>query len=326
MIRKRLGRLATVLTAGSMALLLLGVGSAAAKNPTWSITAVKLPSTVGAGRDAGYFVTVRNAGTSNINAATLKVIAPAGAPAAPTYFSGLMWNSGGPGSCTTSGQLVCNLGTMPAGTTITFTVALHVPTGTSGTFDATFSLESASGNTGSDSGHNSRGDALIVTSKTAIGSGSNFDGGFSVNGSTTYSTNQSVGRNNKQASTVVSPNTVIPVTVEDGITSGVACTAAKCSNAFGEWTVLHVNDGATFGNAFKVTLLIWGGSVPGGVSTSDVVLLHTLDNGTTETISQACTPSTGTPTNAECITVTKVGNNFQIVAWLFKNGGIRGGF
>jgi hypothetical protein len=325
-IRKRLGRLATVITAGSMALLLLGVGAATAKNPSWTIDVTRLPVSVAAGNDAGYFVTLANAGTSNINAATLRVTTSDTPDATPTYFSGLTWNTGGPElSCSPSGALVCDLGTLAAGTTITFTVAYHVPSGTTGSFDVVFSLESASGNTGSDRGGNSRGDRLNVGASTGISSNQNFDGGFVV-GETTYQTNQSVGRRNPQASTVENTASLIPVTVEDGITSGVPCTVGACSNAFGEWTALNVNDGHTYATPFKVTILIWGNAVPGGVQPGDIVLLHTLDDGTTEVIDTPCSPSTGTPTNPECLTVTKVGNNYQIVAWVFKNGNMRGSY
>ena len=243
---------------------------------------------------------------------------PAGAPVTPTYFSGLTWNAGGPGSCTTTGQLVCTLGTLPAGTTITFTVALHVPTGTTGTYDATFTLESASGNTGSDGG-NSRGDKLIYVSKTAIGSGTNFDGGFTLD-STTFQTTGSLGRNNKQTTTLDTTDLHIPVTVTDGVDS-FPCTA--CSNLVGEWSVLDVNNGSS--GPIKVTIMVWGGSVPGGVNASDLYLLHADGSGGYTVVDQLCD---ATHSNADCLagTPVKVGNNFKIVAWLAHNGGIRGGF
>ena len=71
--------------------------------------------------------------------------------------------------------------------------------------------------------------------------------------------------------------------------------------------------------------MVWGGAVPGGVAAGDIFLLHTRDNGTTYAITTVCDSVTA-PTNAECIKVTKVGNNFKIVAWLFSNGNLRGGY
>lgn len=329
MIRKRIGRFATIITAASLTLMVLGVGAVSAKNPSWAIAITKLPPTVGAGHDAGYQVTVSNSGPSNINTLSM-VVTPAATPtAAPTYFSGLTWNFGDHGSCTGtgpggSGPLTCDLGTLSALQAVTFTVAYLVPAGSTGSFDVTVAIQSGSGNTGSDPG-SSRGDAFSKTASTGISSSQNFDGGFSVDGDT-YQTTGSLGRNNKQSTTLETTGALIPVTIQDGITTGVSCTIPACANLIGEWSKLDVNGGQVFGTPFKVTLLVWGGAVPGGVSASDIFVLHTLDNGTTVEINTPCTPTTGTPTNPECLTVTKVGSNFKIVVWLFQNGNARGGY
>jgi Domain of unknown function DUF11 len=323
--RRHLGRLMTALTTAAMALSVLGVGTAAAKPPNWSVTPIRLPATVAPGNDAGYSVTIANHGPSNINALNLTVTALATPAAAPSYFSGLTYTSGGPASCSTSGVLTCQIGTLVAGASVTFTVAYAVPGTHSGTFDVDFAIRAGTGDV--EGGNNSRGDKLNVISKTAVSQSVNFDGGFAV-GQSTYETNQAVGRNNRQATTLVSPESLIPVTIEDGITSGVPCTVAQCANAFGEWSKLTVAGGKNYqtaGTPFKVTLLVWGNAVPGGTKAEDIVFLHTLDNGTTEVIDDACTPATGAPTNAECLTVTPVGKNFRIEVWLYKNGFGRGG-
>jgi len=329
-IRKRLGRFATIFTAASLALMVMGAGSVSAKNPTWTISVNRLPTSVAAGNDAGYFVTVENAGTSNVNAVTLTVTPSATPNATPTYFPGLTWLVGGPEvSCTSSGKLVCDLGTFEAGEKFTFTVAYHVPTGTTGSFDTTFSLQSASGNTGSDggTGNHSRGDALIVTSSTGVNASQNFDAGFVVD-DLSYSTTGSLGRNNKQTSSVDVTDTHLTVTVADGNEATTpTCDIAACNGAFGEWTTVSV-PGNT--NLIKVTLNIWGGSVPGGVTTDGIYLIHVPDVGPIQVIgddaSERCTPATGIPTNPQCVTVTKIGSNYRIVGWLFANGSIRGGF
>jgi hypothetical protein len=322
--RSRIGRLFGILAAAVLILTAVGFGTATARTPNWTIDVVRLPTSVAGGNDAGYFATVKNNGPSNINALTLTVT-PASTPnATPSYFSGLAWSVGGPGSCTATGKLVCTLGTVNAGVSISFTVAYGVPANQSGSFDVEFSLKAATGDTGSDHGGTSRGDSFSKVAKTGVSSNANVDGGFVV-GDTAYADNQSVGRNNKQATSLTSPETLIPVTIEDGITTGVNCTGAACAGVFGEWSKMSVANGKTYGAPFKVTLLVWGGAVPGGTKVEDVKFVHVLDDGTTEVISQACTPSTGTPTNAECLTVTKVGKDFKIVVWLFKNGFGRGG-
>jgi hypothetical protein len=330
-IRNRLGRIATVITAGTLALMLVGVGGVAAKNPSWTISITKLPPTVGAGHEAGYTVVVTNLGPSNINTLSMLVTTPVTPGAAPTYFSGLAWNYGGPEiGCTGtgpggSGPLACDLGTLSGSPSqsVTFTVAYHVPTGTTGSFDITVAIQSGSGNTGSDGG-TSRGDAFSKSDSTGIGNSQNFDGGFSVTGDT-YQTTGSLGRNNKQSTKLETTDTIIPVTITDGVTT-YPCDSGdpQCSRLIGEWSVLNVNNTHNL-YPIKVTLLIWGGAVPGGLSTSDIFLVHADGTGAETPVKTAC--DANPPTNADClVSVTKVGNNYQIVAWLKHNGSIRGGF
>lgn len=326
--RKRLSRLATVFTASAMLMASVAASPVAARNASWSIVPVRLPTVVAAGKNAGYFVTVTNGGTSNVNAVTLTVKPPAGAVQAPAYFPGLDWSVGGPEvSCTSSGLLVCDLGTLSAGETFTFTVAFLVPTGATGTFDVVFSLESTSGNTTSDggTGNHSRGDALNVTSQTGIASSTNFDGGFVVGSSETFQTTGTLGRGNKQTTGLVTTDTIIPVTVTDDVAS-FPCDSGdpQCSRLIGLWSVLDVN-GGTNSNPIKVTLMIWGGSVPGGVGVGDIYLIHADGSGGYNTVKATC--NADPPTNADClVSVTKVGSNFKIIAWLTHNGGLRGGY
>lgn len=312
MIRKRLGRFATMFTATAMALALLGVGTATAKTPSgWSVTATALPATVKAGNVAGYSFTIRNDGPSNVNAVTFTIV-PADTPnATPAYFSELTPAY----SCTGTGQLVCDLGTMAAGTVITGTVAYTVPTTSSGTFDVSFQLKSGSGYVPGD--NQSRGDAYAKVFKTSISASQNFDGGFTI-GATTFQTTGSLGRNNKQTTQLDTTTLNVPVTVTDGV-SDFPCNL--CSNLVGEWSVLDVNNGNS--GPIKVTIMVWGGSVPGGVSASDLYLLHADGSGGYNVVDQLCD---STHSNADCLdgVPTKVGNNYKIVAWLTRNGGLRG--
>ena len=79
-----------------------------------------------------------------------------------------------------------------------------------------------------------------------------------------------------------------------------------------------------------MTLLLYGKSIPNGVQLSDIKVIHVLENPAgTETLTQtanACPPDPGT-TTADCIaSVTKTGQNVQIVLWLIKNGGLHGAY
>lgn len=329
MIRKRLGRLATVLSTALLATMLLGVGSVTAANPSWNVSFDRLPNVVSPGSDAGWFVTVTNNGPSNINDLNISITSEE-TGALPTYRSDLVLSSGGTESCSTAtGALVCNVGTLVDDGTVEFTVAFAVPSTDTGTFDLNIGLVAGTGNTDSDGPGRSRGDKRTFTDSTPISQSTNFDGGFTVD-DFTYQTNQDVGRRNLQATTIENVGGFIGVTIEDGITTGVDCQVAAAATCFGEWSALNVADGASFSaSPFKVTLLISGSAVPGGTSTEDVVLVHELDNGTVEVIGDSADErcaSAGDSASAECIFVTKVGNNYRIVAWLFQNGNLRGGF
>jgi hypothetical protein len=311
-------------------------GLATAANPTWSITIVKLPATVVSGQDAGYRVTVANAGPSNINGLSLStnITAPV------TYFSQLSPYTTGPGTCAyVNVPFTCNLGTMNAGQSTTFTIAYK--TSGTGTFDMTVSLRSSSGDTGSDKGH-SRGDALSVTAHTALGSG-NFAGGY-FQADTLVQTNPILDKKNQQSTSLIgfaaSAETPYDVMVRDGSFDlptdptdpnyGLVCDNPLCSSRTSEWSLINLKEGALQSQAFHVTLVVAGSLLPAGTMASDVVLVHVwLDSSGvshTDVIGASgvrCTPSTGTPNNPECITVAKVGANWKVDAWLFHNGGMK---
>jgi len=310
-------------------LALVGGSGVNAANPSgWKITFVKIPTIVGAGNgnDAGYQVTVENQGPSQINGLSMTVT-PTDTPAVLwSYLSAFTTVNAATPVCTTTAPLTCQLGTYAAGSKLTFTIAYPVAAGLTGTFDVDVSIRASTGDVNPDGGH-SRGDAFVQTASTTISSSPNFDGGFVV-GSDDYATGGSLGRNNKQNTALIPPGSLIPVTIEDGITTGVTCDPnvnAACNGVFGEWSRLNVNNG-TPGLAFKATLFVWGGAVPGGVGADEIQVVHVLDGGGINVISQHCTFGTGSvPTNVECITPSKVGSNYQIIVWLFQNGAVRGG-
>jgi hypothetical protein len=312
-------------------------GLATAATPNWSINIVKLPPTVVSGQDAGYRVTVANAGPSNINGLTLST----NIDVPVTYFSGLTPFATGPASCLSANvKFTCNLGTMNAGQSTTFTIAYK--TSGNGTFDMTVSLRSSSGDTGSDGRGQSRGDALSVTAKTGLASG-NFAGGY-FQADTLIQTNPILGKNNKQSTSLVgfaaSVTDPYDVMVRDGSTSlptdptdpnfGLVCDNPACAGRTTEWSFVNVKEGQTQGSPFHVTMVIDGSLLPGGTMESDVLVVHVWFDAAgvshTEVIGAngvRCTPTTGVPSNPPCITVTKVGSNWKIDAWLLHNGGMK---
>ena len=334
----QLRRLATVASTALLSVMLLGTGSATATTPTWSMTVVPLPSTVQSAKDAGYLVTISNDGTSNISSLFLG----SSLSSSPTYVG-----TPSQGTCTVAGvKLSCSFGAVPAqaGAASKVHVIVAYKTSTTGNTDcdgsagAQFSFNfqastggDTSGNPGADKKGNSHGDSLTSLACTNLSTSADFGGGFSS--SLADAADASISRTNLQSTAVTPPQTGIVVTVEDNLADGTFDCSAEpsCANRFGEWSRLDIDNGHNFGHdttpkAFRVTLVLAGSSVPAGATVNTINLIHVLDDGTAYPISQRCTPTTGTPTNAECITVTKSGNNFQIVAWLFQNGGIRGTF
>jgi Domain of unknown function DUF11 len=316
LIRLRAGRVATLLTTALTASMLIGVGAATAAPPQWVMTVDRLPATVSPGADAGYRVTITNNGPSNI--ASLFLVSDQ--TVAPSYIS-----APSQGTCNATGLLSCAFGALGAKQSVVVTVAYKTP-GAGNAFGVTFQANTT-GATFSDTKGRSHGDTLFADPKvtsTALSASPDFAGGFAVS-ATSYANVQAVDRRNPQATSIEAFQSLIPVMIRDGITSGVACTIGACSGAFGQWSALSVAEGAPFGSPFKVTLLLWGGAVPGGTSANEIFVLHTPDVGPTYVIDQACSPATGTPANAECLTATKVGSNYRIEVWLFQNGSIRGG-
>jgi hypothetical protein len=293
---------------------MLGVSPVSAATPGWTnSSAVPILDEVGPGKDAAFQITIINDGPGNIAA----LFMTADLAAAPTYTSDPR--------CDISGKLWCSFGSLNVGQQIELIIAYQVPN-TTGTFDVTFLLK-ANGDTTADKGKNSRGDDHeLPASVTVTTGGGDFDAGYNV-ADDTYSTNQNVGRRNVQATTLSSAPDLVPVTIEDGVESYPCDDGddAWCAQLIGEWSVLNVNDGD--GGPFKVTILIWGNAINGNPDPSTLFLVHTHDDGSSHVISDPCTfDDAGAVSNADCIeSATKIGRNYQIVAWLEHNGAIRGG-
>jgi Domain of unknown function DUF11 len=278
----------------SLALLtaaLIAPGTAAAKTPGWTMTVTPLPGTVSAGAAAGYRVVITNGGKSNIAKLYLTDDRPE-TPAAATASQGSC------GTDAVTGELSCNLGALRSGKSVTVTVA-YMTSGAS-PFNVTFEANT-SGVSFSDGG-TSHGDALRASAATILSTSPNFAGRFTLNTSI-IKTNDQLGTGNIQSTAIVPPTSGIGVAIEDGPgIIGTSC--AGVTTAIGEWSSLDVAGGQTFDQpGFKVTLFIQAASLPAGFQLSNVVVCHDTGTGS-QKISAACDPSTGIPTNAECLTAT----------------------
>ena len=353
--KRRTRRSGVALVAAALAIFMIAPASSLASTPGWYFTVDNSlsPPVVGTGYNAAFVVTITNAGPSNISALYLSTDIPkTAANVSPTYIGPATY-SPTPGSGPTSpcnpagsGPLYCSFGSLANGASVTLTVAFKAaspgtnignPNGTTACLPLvdteawTFHFTAfGNGNTPSDKGTKSHGDTLCGQASIDTSSSKDFAGGFTLDTTTFSTSSDNFGKNNKQTTGLTPPEALIPATVEDGSTvpAPTDCQDSHCANAFGEWSKLSVRGGHNYSpTAFKVVILVWGGAVPGGTSPGDIVLLRVADDGsTTDVIDLPCTFDVGstTPNNPECLTVTKVGPNFRIVAWVFHNGWMKG--
>lgn len=324
----RTRRLATVVSSALLGLLLLGTSGVAASTPGWEfintdtqvpcvqVACVSLPTTVSPGSDVGYKFTIHNAGKSNISQLYLTT----SVNAVPSYF----FNSRGTTvTCQLSPTLFCAFGALNAGDTIDVLVAYPTPASGS-SFSSTFQIN-GTGVSFTDP-HKSHGDTLSLPFTTALSSSADFAGGFQISDATTYTDSGTLSKKNDQQSSASSSTLYIPVTIQDGLSSPPDGLPDPCGtlNCIGDWTSLHVGNGNQ--GPVKVTLILYGKSVPNGATVDNIGLWHGGPNPITAhcVYPVGATPTTP-PTNIECVTVTLLpSGNFQIVAWLLHNGGLHG--
>lgn len=308
-----LGRLLGALClAGSLSY--VAAGSATASTPGWVPSVTPLPSMVHNGADAGYEVTITNNGTSNI--AQLFLVSADTA----TFV-------GGPdgGDCLPAGvALKCSFGSLSSGASVTIVAAFATPS--SGKQFSELFEANTTGVTLSDKHHTSHGDTLDFSGVTDLTSDKDFGGGFDPDMSL-ISSDGSIGKNNVQSTQVTPPVRGVIATVQDGLASDTFDCQPDCNlTPFGDWSRVTVGSGGTFddGNGghilFPVSLLVYGKSLPSGVTASSIQLIHVLDDGTVDILSQTC----GATPTLNCLTVTKVGPNYKITGWVAQNGGFKG--
>lgn len=294
------------------------------KVPNWVGSATPLPSTVTPGKPAGYLVTIHNNGPSNISKLYLFTLAGT---------ESVVYTAPSQGSCTPSGRLSCTLGSLRSGGTVTVTTAFATSSSQTGQQDVTFEWDTSG--LGSGSGDNSHGDALRLPASTKFSAdGTNFAGGFVISaGDKTIQNNQTIGSGNRQATKAVVNDTFIPAFVQDGpgftppdLQACVDTATFHCSQLFGEWSVVSVNNDATFPTYFKVFIrLDW--TVPGdhdhdADDTPRLAYHQYFDVGShlwkQEVVSASCSTAA-----IPCLSVTKVTGYYQIEIHTFHNGNFR---
>ena len=329
-----LSRLTAAVAVASLAITLVGpLGALAAPPKGWSISSTNLSSDgVSVGSTAGFHVVVQNTGPSNIS--TLFLLAGANKDATalitdtPVYLSAT--DANGPVSCTPLNGVLCDFGAVPLGRVIDVTVAYTMPFGNGTGSDIFFALNTTGVVTG---GNNSHGDVLASQQTVTIlpaQLAADTAGKWTTQDGDTLA-NQPVGGANLQQTALHGLASYIGTYVQDGSTVSFNCPKATCkTKPFGQWSKVSVAGGQSQAAPFQITITIAKSQLPSNLSLANVVVYHTLDNGTTEIIGDtAAERCPGGPATASvgqgCIDPTLDGSgNLVINAWVLRNGGFRG--
>lgn len=281
---------------------------AAAAPPNWSIDPVTLlPSAVTPGDAAGYQVTIRNGGPSNIS--QLYLIAYLGTSTEPAPNP--VFTSTTRGSCpNTGGTLYCNLGSLRKDQAVSVTVAFPTPS------DATsFSVRFEANTTGATTsdGGASHGDAIQQLATTALTNDPNFAGRFVTSGLQTVANSQTLSSGNPQTTKVNAPALAIGVTVQDGTPA-----SDWCPNCDSQTSQVNVNQGALYPQGFRIDIQVSKDLVNGSIET----VYHQKDDLTVEAVTTQC-PKNGNPNQNQmpCFKTQNLGGgNTLVIIWTKVNG------
>lgn len=324
--RTHLARAGSAAAASTLIALQLMAGASIAAVPLATATATAVPSTVTPGDVAGYVVQYRNDDSSTISKVALTATMSDG------FAYAVQSATTSAGSCKTgTGPLSCSLGNVKPGATVTIVLGLTTSTASSSvttTFDFT-----SGGSTPTDGG-TSHGDSWFASATTALSADPNFRGRFVAKSTQqTVENLQTLSATNPHATKVIAPVTLIPVTVQDGPATALACGGAftQCpATAFGETSQISVDGGRTFASPFKVIVSFDSSEIPSGVNQGNIKIYHQWSDGFgtgEQLLADRCVTAKGasTPSNAPCVTVRKLpGNDLEVTVWTFHNGSMKG--
>jgi uncharacterized repeat protein (TIGR01451 family) len=312
----------------------LVTGTLAATPPVFLSVAASPPSAT-QGATIGFTITVDNQGTSNVSQSSVDATIPAGTTYAGVFPASTVC------STTTSGHIICSLGSIKGNTTVVYALAFTTTPSTSS--PAVMTVVGATTGVPGDPGGNSHGDNFqcnpnqCTASTTLRASGDpDFSGRFVTGSNLLVQDNQSVGSANLQATKLQAPFTGIGASVEDGPGVGPLgpcgsgdhpVGSAVCAAIFGQTSSIVVSQGQSFGSPFPVTVTFSKYEIPGGINQNNIAIYHSWTDGSgfhEEVISDRCTFNGNTPTNPQCIAVTKTSDGLVVTGWLFHNGRING--
>jgi hypothetical protein len=312
---------------------LLVPASSLAAVPGWAMQVVATPSdsacasgigfcaTVSPAAATRFKVTITNNGKSNI-AQLYLTDTMTGAPLSVTPSTG----------CSTSGELLCSLGSLRSHASVTRTIVYRMPSG-AGSLDFRFEANTT-GVSGSDGG-TSHGDTLRTSGHLVLDGSADYNGGFILDGS-----NLGTDGTGGQSTTLTPPDSNIGVTIREVTGTTNPCGAGT---PIGQLVLLNVSDGQVYSAPFKTALTIGTSGLPDELELSQVKLCHKYDNGTAVFLRQCAFDVAPASNETACFFPKFAGTHHpdrephgiadaddwsQLVLdlWDFQNGSIRGGF
>jgi hypothetical protein len=277
--------------------------------PNWEIVAVEeLPSAVEPGENAGYAVTIRNRGPSNIS----QLYFHASEAPHPVY------SEPSQGVCSNpNGTLFCSLGSLGGGQEATIIAAFPTPDDGSTEFSVEFFFNTTG--LGSGGGDNSHGDELPATGLTNLDPDDNFAGGFSTIAGDTES-NTAISASNLVSTSLSAPvgqkNLILTVADETALSDNPACTGCVYPAFTAE---LHLGDGSDDFGLMKV-VIDYQKSLWKTANFSKLSVVHIHDDLSSHEIpfSRSCSGST------ECAMFSSLsGGHGRVTLWLAQNGFVK---
>lgn len=249
--RRLAGGAATLLLIG--ATLLTSAGSALAAVPTANATSEAIPASFSAGNYAGFRGRYEFQDGSTLARLYLQ-IAVTGADS-NAYLS--VTRNGNAVSCAKAIPVSCSFKGVRFGEVIVATAAF-APSAGATQVAATYAW-STTGSTGSDGG-TSHGDTWpnpLVTETSTLSTDGNYAGGFTITSGGTIGNVQTVSDANPQATRLAGLPAGVQAWVRDGSDASGSCTSTvniDCTALIGEWSVVTVGDGQSFGSPFTIVI------------------------------------------------------------------------
>jgi hypothetical protein len=310
--RRLVGGAAALMLVGTM--LLTATGSVLASVPAATSTTDALPATV-TGDIVGFRTNLFYADGSTLAKAFVTIFTDG--TGTNRYVQATRNGAPVAKACTVVSDLVsCTFKTVRTNDHLAVTVAYD----RIATIATARGIWSSTGSPTSDTGDNSHGDTWTdpdgAATATYDATSTDYAGGFSIVAGSSIGNAQAVSSTNRQATRVAGLQAGIAATVLDGASVQGDCGPYDCGTAIGEWSVVSVGDGQTFGTPFQIVITFYAGTP------RSFVHQYVDDAGVTQYELIGACPKKNPASGAPCFTWSAKDNEATI--YTYHNGGLKG--